>query len=672
MYTNVYDWFDVCQGLVSFSFHPLRDHILLKMTAREVSIRMSNVLSLIDEEIERLTAYLIQKQRENGSWHFCFENGIIIDAYIIILFRILNVQNEALIRQLHDRILGAQQQAGYWQLHTDEETGNLSTTVEAYYALLYSGYSKISDEPLLRAKRYIQSKGGIGQVTSILTRVILAATGQRKWPLSISSIPLEVLLFPSYFPIHYFEFSGYSRVHLTPMLVMADKNFSITTADAPDLSDLKNLRIEEPDPAFRGFQEMQDVIQSGIKRLIGSPHSIHEAAKIKAEQFMLQRIESDGTLYSYASSTILMVFALLALDYDKQHPLIINAVQGLTDMQAQIVGRTTIQNSPSTIWDTALISYALQEARIPAEHIAIQRSTAYLLTMQHNKTADWSIHNPDTAPGGWGFSESNTINPDVDDTTAALRAIHSLTTTQPSYLESWNRGLNWVLSMQNKDGGWPAFEKNTNQKMLTWLAIDGAKSAAIDPSEADLTGRTLEYLGNFTGLDNRYEFIDRGAKWLVQNQQKNGSWYGRWGVCYIYGTWAALTGLQAVGVPVTHDTLQKGANWLLSIQNPDGGWGESCHSDRLLHYVPLGDSTPSQTAWALDALIAVQPSPTPAVNKGMLRLIASLQEDDWRTSYPTGAGLPGNFYSHYHSYRYIWPLLTLSHYRKKYGDYNIQ
>lgn len=138
---------------------------------------MSNVLSLIDEEIERLTAYLIQKQRENGSWHFCFENGIIIDAYIIILFRILNVQNEALIRQLHDRILGAQQQAGYWQLHTDEETGNLSTTVEAYYALLYSGYSKISDEPLLRAKRYIQSKGGIGQVTSILTRVILAATG---------------------------------------------------------------------------------------------------------------------------------------------------------------------------------------------------------------------------------------------------------------------------------------------------------------------------------------------------------------------------------------------------------------------------------------------------------------------------------------------------------------
>lgn len=629
---------------------------------------MSNILRTVNEKIKGLTTHLIHKQQEDGSWHFCFENGIVIDAYVIILFRILNVDNETLIRNLHDRILGEQQLGGYWKLYEDEEDGNLSATVEAYYALLYSGYSGMTDEPIMRAKRYIQSKGGIGKVTSTLTRVILAATGQRKWPLSISSIPLEVLLFPSYFPIHYFEFSGYSRVHLTPMLVMADKQFSITSANAPDLSDLTNSRVQDAEPPLRGLQEMQDVIQKSLKRLLGSPYSIHEAAIKKAEQFMLERIESDGTLYSFASSTIFMVFALLALDYAKQHPLITNAIQGLTSMQYPTEGRITIQNSPSTIWDTALISYALQEARIPAAYQAIQRSADYLLTVQHNKKADWSIHNPDTVPGGWGFSETNTLNPDVDDTTAALRAIHSLTITQPSYLNSWNRGLNWVLSMQNKDGGWPAFEKNTNNEILTWLAIDGAKSAAIDPSEADLTGRTLEYLGNFTGLDTKHEFINQGTKWLFEHQEKNGSWYGRWGVCYIYGTWAALTGLQAVGVPVTHDVLQKGANWLLSIQNPDGGWGESCHSDRQLQYVALGESTPSQTAWALDALIAVQPSPTPAVDKGILRLIAILQEDDWMSSYPTGAGLPGYFYSHYHSYRYIWPLLTLSHYYKKYGE----
>ncbi|MCJ8013512.1 squalene--hopene cyclase [Paenibacillus sp. KQZ6P-2] len=629
---------------------------------------MGNVLSTVDEEIGRLTAFLIQKQQQDGSWHFCFENGIVIDAYVIILFRILNVQNEALIRQLHDRILNEQQQGGFWSLYPDEEEGNLSASVEAYYALLYSGHSKTTDEPIQRAKRYIRSKGGLGKVTSILTKAILAATGQIKWPSTISSIPLEILLFPNYFPINFFEFSGYSRVHLTPLLIMADRRFSITTAHAPDLSDLLDPRFDKDEPITQGYQEMQDDIQTGLSRLIGTPRYIHEAATTKAEQFMLQRIESDGTLYSYASCTILMIFALLALKYDQQHPVITRAIQGLTAMQCRSDDKTTMQNSPSTVWDTALIAYALQSAGTLSDHASIRRAASYLLSRQQHKLGDWSIHNPNTVPGGWGFSESNTINPDVDDTTAALRAIHSLSNTDPTYQEAWNRGLNWVLSMQNKDGGWPSFEKNTNNEMLSWLAIDGAKSAAIDPAEADLTGRTLEYLGNFAGLDARHEFIKRGRKWLIHHQERDGSWYGRWGVCYIYGTWAALTGLQAAGLPANHEALQKGANWLLSIQNADGGWGESCQSDRLMRYVPLVESTPSQTAWALDALIAVQPQPTPAIDQGTLRLITSLHENDWKSSYPTGAGLPGNFYSHYHSYRYIWPLLTLSHYRRKYGS----
>ncbi|MNZ97931.1 Sporulenol synthase [compost metagenome] len=222
--------------------------------------------------------------------------------------------------------------------------------------------------------------------------------------------------------------------------------------------------------------------------------------------------------------------------------------------------------------------------------------------------------------------------------------------------------------MQNNDGGWPAFEKNTDKVFLTWLAIDGAKSAATDPSEADLTGRTLEYLGGFAGLDIRHDRIKRGASWLIKHQEKDGSWYGRWGICYIYGTWAALTGLKAVGLSSEHETVKKGAKWLLSIQNPDGGWGESCRSDRLQLYWPLGESTPSQTAWALDALIAVHQKPTSAMQKGVQRLMTALHEDKWTSAYPTGAGLPGSFYIHYHSYRHIWPLLALSHYREKYGE----
>ncbi|EPY06170.1 squalene-hopene cyclase [Paenibacillus alvei TS-15] len=629
---------------------------------------MSDVLSAVDDEIERLTKTIIEQQRQDGSWRFCFENGTSVDAYVIILFRLLNVPNEELIRQLHDRILAAQQPDGCWRLFADEEEGNLSASVEAYYALLYSGYSQMADEPIQRARRYILSKGGLGKVSNIMTTAILAATGQRKWPASISSIPLEVVLFPTYFPINIYDFSGYSRVHLIPMLIMGDKQFSMTSAHTPDLSDLYVRTMDEEDPLPRSFQEIQNIIKEGLKLLIGTPRYIHEAATTKAEQFMLTRIEADGTLYSYANSTILMIVALLALGYDQQHPLITRAIQGLTDMQFRYNGTTTMQNSPSTVWDTALLAYTLQEAGIAADHLTIRRAAAYLLSKQQDKTADWSIHNPDTIPGGWGFSETNTINPDVDDTTAALRAIRRLSNTNSTYLDSWNRGLNWVISMQNNDGGWPAFEKNTKNEFLTWLALDGAKSAAIDPSEADLTGRTLEYLGNFAGLDTRHKFIKRGTHWLVSHQEKDGSWYGRWGVCYIYGTWAALTGLAAVGLPASHEPLQKGARWLLDIQNPDGGWGESCQSDRLRHYVPLGESTPSQTAWALDALIAVQTQPTPEVDQGIHRLIALLHEDDCKSIYPTGAGLPGYFYSHYHSYRYIWPLLTLSHYKKRYGN----
>lgn len=629
---------------------------------------MSDVLSAVDDEIERLTKTIIEQQRQDGSWRFCFENGTSVDAYVIILFRLLNVPNEELIRQLHDRILAAQQPDGCWRLFADEEEGNLSASVEAYYALLYSGYSQTADEPMQRAMRYILSKGGLGKVSNIMTTAILAATGQRKWPASISSIPLEVVLFPTYFPINIYDFSGYSRVHLIPMLIMGDKQFSMTSAHTPDLSDLYVRTMDEEDPLPRSFQEIQNIIKEGLKLLIGTPRYIHEAATTKAEQFMLKRIEADGTLYSYANSTILMILALLALEYDQQHPRITRAIQGLTDMQFRYNGTTTIQNSPSTVWDTALLAYTLQQAGIAANHLAIRRAAAFLLSKQQDKTADWSIHNPDTIPGGWGFSETNTINPDVDDTTASLRAIRRLSSTNSTYLESWNRGLNWALSMQNKDGGWPAFEKNTDNEILTWFAINGAKSAAIDPSEADLTGRTLEYLGNFAGLDTRHEFIKRGTHWLVSHQEEDGSWYGRWGVCYIYGTWAALTGLAAVGLPASHEPLQKGARWLLDIQNSDSGWGESCQSDRLRHYVPLGESTPSQTAWALDALIAVQTQPTPEVDQGIHRLIALLHEDGWKGTYPTGAGLPGYFYSHYHSYRYIWPLLTLSHYKKRYGN----
>ncbi|MNW38542.1 Sporulenol synthase [compost metagenome] len=633
---------------------------------------MSRLMTEIRGEIGRLTDELIRLQRPDGTWQFCFENGTTLDACTIILFRTLNAEKEELILQLHDRILAAQQPDGCWKWYRDDDEGHLSATVEAYYALLYSGYSNPWDEGMKRAKDYIMNRGGIGKAKSLLTKAILAATGQRDWPASLSLIPIEILLLPPSFPLSFYDFSGYSRVHLVPLLIMAERKYSAKTERTPDLSELYTNRDADEVPFPRNSRDAAAQIQAALVHLIGTPRRIRQTAVKKAEQYMLERIEGDGSLYTYASSTVFMVFALLALGYEPGHPAITRAVEGLSAMQFTIdngdKSQVTIQNSPSTVWDTALLSYALQEAGTGQSHPAIRKAAAYLLAKQHDRCGDWCIHNPGVVPGGWGFSETNTIIPDVDDSTAVLRAIHAFPSGDSAYLDAWNRGLNWVWTMQNDNGGWPAFEKNTDKEMLTFLAIEGAKSAATDPSEADLTGRTLEYFGNFTKLDIRHGWIKRGADWLIGHQQPDGSWYGRWGICYIYGTWAALTGLKAVGLPSADAAIAKGADWLLGIQNADGGWGESCRSDQAGQYVSLGASTPSQTAWALDALIAVHDRPTFAMERGATRLAKMLREDGWTSAYPTGAGLPGYFYVHYHSYRYIWPLLALAHYENKYGD----
>ncbi|WP_168122887.1 prenyltransferase/squalene oxidase repeat-containing protein [Paenibacillus sp. HB172176] len=628
---------------------------------------MDRLIQPVNEEIGRLSDMLSNSQHIDGAWRYCFENGTSIDAYVIIILRILQAENEEeLIQKLHSRILAEQKPNGCWKLFFDEEEGNLSATIDAYYGLLFSGFSKPSDEAMQRARRFIQMKGGIGKAEATLTKALLAATGQMKWPLSISSIPIEALLLPSSFPVHFFSFSGYARVHLAPMLIMADLKFGWKGSPKPDLSDLlldREASNEEELPPEHNT--MLDAIAEGLKGVIGSPRSLHEAALDKAEQFILDRIEADGTLYSYASSTILMILSLLALGYDRKHPVLTRAAQAFSMMRCDASGRTTIQNSPSTIWDTALLAYTLQQASSDSSGAA-QRAVRYLLPWQQRKLADWSIGSPSSIAGGWGFSERNTLNPDVDDTTAALRAVKCSGLHSAELKSAWNRGLQWVLFMQNRDGGWPAFEKNKDNRMLTWLAIEGAKSAAIDPSEADLTGRTLEFLGQFAGFDHSHSFMKRGVDWLIRKQERDGSWYGRWGICYIYGTWAALTGMRAAGLTENHASIRKGADWLQNIQNSDGGWGESCRSDQLKRYVPLGGSTPSQTAWALDALIAAEREPGGSMRRGVEALLHMLREDSQMNAYPTGAGLPGSFYVRYHSYQHIWPLLALIHFRKKF------
>lgn len=616
-----------------------------------------NVLDGMNQLIE----YLKQSQSKDGSWTFPFETGIATDCYMIILLRSLEIHEEELIRKLTERIVSRQEKNGAWKLFYDEKDGNLTATCEAYYALLYSGYFKKESRRLRAAKRFILAKGGL-EKSHMLTKMMLAITGQYKWP-AIFPIPLEFILLPTSFPINFYQLSVFGRANLLPIMVLAECKLSVRTEKSPDLSDLV---VRGENWSELEWRSLYSQIKAGIDSLVDTVKNRKEQAKAKAKQYMLGHIEKDGTFFNYFSSTFLMIFALIALGYDKSHPIISRAVKGLVSMKTEIKGYTHMQYTTANVWNTGLITDALQEAGLSAEDPTVQSANQYLLRRQHHLFGDWVIHYPDGLPGGWGFSNMNTFHPDVDDTTAALRAISRSVSMQSDFRMAWESGINWLLSMQNDDGGWPAFERKTNSSFLKLLPIEKAEFILTDPASPDLTGRTLQFLGKYTNLSKEHSAIKGGVRSLIAAQEENGSWYGRWGICYLYGTWSAVTGLMGVGVLPAHPSVSKAVNWLKSVQNEDGGWGESCKSDSVQRFVPLSSSTLTHTAWAVDALIAATDKPSKAIKRGVQFLLENVDREDWTTDYPKGQGMAGDFYIHYHSYRYVFPLLALAHFQRKY------
>jgi sporulenol synthase len=617
----------------------------------------------IEKGINWIIEVLKKDQSPAGSWNYPFETGISTDAYMIILLRTLEINDERLIQGLASRIVNKQEKNGAWKLFYDEKDGNLSATVESYYALLYSGYYQKEEMKLQAAKNFIVDHGGIESV-SMFTKIMLALTGQYPWP-SYSPLPVELILLPLSFPINFYQFAVQGRSNLVPMMILAHKKFSLPTKNSPDLSNLFIQRSTATWELRSEWRSFFSTLDEGIKNLIGIPEQLRSLAIERATKYMLEHLEPDGTLYSYFSSTFLMIFAFLSLGKPKSDPLIKNAVEGLMAMKTEINGLPHMQYTTAAVWNTSLISFTLQSAGISHHDPLIEKANRYLLEHQHQKFGDWVIHNPHL-PGGWGFSDVNTINPDIDDTTASLRAITRNVQMNNSLQKSWEKGINWLFSMQNDDGGWAAFEKNIKNKWIEFLPIEKAEFLLSDPSTADLTGRTLEFLGGYTNLTSKHPVIKKAVDWLMKSQENDGSWYGRWGICYLYGTWAAVTGLSSVGLSPSHPSLQRAAIWLKSIRNSDGGWGESCRSDGEKKYVPLNESTLTHTAWALDSLISVSEQPTSEIEKGITYLLDSIDKNDWTTAYPKGQGMAGGFYVHYHSYRYIFPLLALSHYQQKF------
>ncbi|OYD08262.1 terpene cyclase/mutase family protein [Paludifilum halophilum] len=621
----------------------------------------------VEAEIRRILCFLQNNQQPDGRWSFCFESGPMTDAYMVLLYQLLGDDSAEGKKGMIERLIATGDE-GVWKLYPDEPNGNVSATVEAVTALVGTGAMDRNHPVAQRAREFVQSRGGVRRAGS-LTRVMLTFMGLYDWS-QHPKVPVEFLLLPWWFPVSFFDLVGFTRVHVAPILLASHRRFS---ASVPGISD----RLagwwpagSEEASASAEAHALDREVKAALSAQLFSGNILQTLALRKGERFILDRIEPDGTLYSYFSSTWLMIFGWMALGYSKNHPVIAHAVRGLKTFLFPVKEGFHLQETTSAVWDTSLILDALQQAGIPPSSPVVQRGVNYLLRRQHTRLGDWSLRNPGVLPGGWGFSDINTINPDVDDTAACLKAIAGTVRLAPSlYGGHWWRGVHWLLSMQNRDGGWSAFEKNTDKSWpARLLPYQDARTVWTDPSTCDLTGRTLTFIGRELKWNRDHPAVQRAVHFLVKNQESDGSWFGRWGIAYLYGTWAVVTGMAAVGYDRSHPVIAKGVHWLLSVQNRDGGWGESCRSDEVRRYVPLGYSTPSQTAWALDALITVYEKPIPEIRAGVRCLLDMMRKKSgWMITYPTGAGLSGQFYIRYHSYHYIWPLTALSRYRNKYG-----
>ncbi|MDN4523169.1 prenyltransferase/squalene oxidase repeat-containing protein [Fictibacillus fluitans] len=609
----------------------------------------------LKEGIDSRRNMLLSMQQEDGSFRFCFENPVTTDAYLLVLLVLFNWKDYHLKEVLVRRILSKQSSDGTWRVYPDEKKGNLSVTIEAYCALCYYGMD-VHDKSMQQARSFILSEGGLNKA-NILTKAFLAMNGILPWP-RLPFDPGLLIDLPAISPLQLFDLSSFARIHFVPMIAAMRNQFSILHPAKDHLSGLAPSRDnlgcweEFEIPALIRF-----FTEHGL-----SSDSIDE----KLEKYMLNRIEKDGTLLSYAISTVFMVYGLLALGYSMDSPVIQKAIYGITSLLCYNGQQYIVQNSPSAIWDTSLSLYALLESGMSPLDPRMQNGIHFLLKHQHTVKGDWQYHCPETAPGGWGFSESNSLHPDPDDTQAALRPLSVLSQYSGHVLHSWQKGINWLLAMQNDDGGWASFEKNTNKAWLGELPIDHAYDALIDASFPDMTGRILEFLGTCSPLTLNDASIQRAVSWLQQNQEADGSWRGRWGVCYLYGTWAAVTGMGAAGFSLHEDChLQKAEKWIRDIQHEDGSWGESCSSDIHQTYTPLSYGTLVQTSWALDSLTCLHSVPTPEIEKAVRYLLHS-QALPVTQPYPTGIGLPGYNYVIYYSYSHIYPLLALSHVYTKY------
>ncbi len=620
------------------------------------------------QAISRATQYLLVTQHARGYWHAPLEANVTMEAEYIFFNRLLGRTKPDLDRRMAERLVALQQAEGSWPIYAGGP-GNVSTTIEAYFALRLAGHAP-SEPALVRARDFILAEGGLARA-GVFTRIWLAYFGQFSWT-GVPAMPVELVLLPPWFPINIYAMSSWARGTVVPLtLLMAHRPYVHVGAEAA----VPELWLRPPTPADLAFARSREfatvrnlflALDRALNVVGRSPWKpLRRRAVARAIEWILRHQDKNGQWGGIQPAMLNSVLALHAVGFAPDHPAMVSGVHGVDDFLVECEGTLMYQPCVSPNWDTALAARALLDAGMEPTHPALARAGEWLVANQIFRSGDWAVQRPRLEPGGWAFEFANDWYPDVDDSAVILTVLRELPlAATPAGKRAIAYGLNWTLGMQSRNGGYGAFDTDNTAAFLNRIPFADME-AMIDPPTEDLTGRLLQLMGGEGyGLD--FGRARRAVEFLRRTQRPDGSWWGRWGVNFIYGTWCALTGLAAIGENLRAPYVRRAVEWLIARQNADGGWGETVASYDDETLAGRGESTPSQSAWALLGILAADGPASATVERGIDYLLRTQGADGTWTERPfTGTGFPRHFYLRYHLYRHYFPLMALGHYRAR-------
>ena len=625
----------------------------------------------------RASAALLRWQRPDGHWVFELEADATIPAEHLLLRRYLGEPHDPeLERRTANYLRRIQGAHGGWPLFHDGAF-DVSATVKAYFALRFAGDAQGAPH-MLRARDAVLAHGGAAAV-NVFTRIQLALfaiapPGRKLWS-DIPTMPPELILVPRWFPIHLGKMSYWARTVIAPLLVLGalkpvarDTSVRLDELYLPRGSRLPARKTHQK-PLWKAAFGALDVVLKAVEPYW--PKRLRARAIARCRQFVVERLNGEdglGAIYPAMANSVMMFDALGAPADHPDRAIARRSVANLVVRAPEDGHPDEIYCQPcvSPVWDTALVAHALLEAGDGASESAALKGLAWLKPLQVlDVKGDWAEVKPDVRPGGWAFQYRNDHYPDLDDTAVVVLAMDRARSRlgAQGYDEAIARGDEWTLGLQSKNGGFGAFDADNTHHYLNNIPF-ADHGALLDPPTEDVTGRVVSMMAQL-GLKVDDPRMRAACRYLEDTQCADGSWFGRWGVNYIYGTWSVMCALHAAGYADDSRPLARGADWLLAIQNADGGWGEDCDSYSLdyMGYAPHA-STASQTAWALLALMAAGLADAPAVERGVAWLLDRQGVDGlWPQEHYTGGGFPRVFYLRYHGYPKVFPLWAMARYR---------